>query len=38
MVEVDFGSNNKYKENDLEYVEDSHYHQDEDYYKNLLPS
>ena len=37
MVEVDFGSN-KYKENDLEYVEDSSLSSDEDYYKNLLPS
>ena len=33
MVEVDFGSNNKYKENDLEYVEDSSLSSDEDYYK-----
>ncbi|KAL6450739.1 BMS1 Ribosome biogenesis protein BMS1 [Candida maltosa Xu316] len=33
MVEVDFGSNHKYKENELEYVEDSALSSDEDYYK-----
>ena len=33
-VEVDFGANNKYRENELEYEEDSSLSSDEDYYKS----
>ncbi|RCK55765.1 Ribosome biogenesis protein BMS1 [Candida viswanathii] len=33
-VEVDFGANNKYREKELEYAEDSSLSSDEDYYKS----